>query len=679
MKINRQFTLLLLGSVLIFALVSTGVSYLVLGRMQEQAAYSFLTTTSGFAESMMQDQVHVFEVAGVAAAPGMPEKGDDDARWGEYMASLEDALPNLAFALVVDGSGMQLASTPSVRADASASFERYIGTATEQESTSIGSLDVVDLGGVFEEGSEEYERYLVHTSDGQAIMRALVNLAVVAPADDDELLILGEVLSNNLKYPESYTDRVADSFLSFVVDDVRVSTNLAPGENGTSQLGTEVPVSLADIPASGYFGSELSSAGYQYYYLYTAAKNYWGEPVASMGVGIREAVYSNLIHNNVRVVFLVAIVVSPVVIVIGWLFSNRITRPLKTGKLMAERIMQGDYETVERLPVPDDIINESDQLVVSLRTMAAGLNESQKKIRETVRDLKASKEAAQDLSDQLLRANDNLEITVRARTLELQQLAEGLAASNSTKTRFIANISHELKTPLTSSISASDLLLSEMFGTLNSKQRDYVTNIHRSSSHLLELINDILATAKIDEGRSNLYFEEFCVSDALDEVVETVAGSCPNRADDICVSCAPPDTSVNADRVVIKQVLYNLLSNATKFSEAGSEIRIDVREIEQGGCRVVDFSIADHGIGIAEGDLDRVFYEFEQVENSYSRTYEGTGLGLPLARRQVELHGGKLWLESKLGFGTTARFYVPSQQGGASDADELETRGAGHE
>lgn len=670
MKINRQFTLVLLGSVLFFALVSTGVSYLVLGKMQEQASYSFLTTTSGFAESMMQDQVRVFEAAGVAAAPSAPREDDDAARWDEYMASLEKALPDLGFALVVDGGGELLASTPSVRADASASFGRYFEAVEQEGVSSIGSMDVVDLGAVFEEGSPEYERYLVRTADG-LVTRALVNLAVIAPSGSEELLVLGEVINNNMRYPEYYTERVADSFLSFVVDDVRVSTNLAPGKDHSSQLGTSVPVSLGDVSDGGYFSSELSSAGYQYYYLYTAAENYWGEPIASMGVGIREAVYSNLIHNNVRVVFVVALVLSPLVIAVSWLFSNRITRPLKTGRRMVERIMQGDYEAVARYPMPEDTINESDQLVASLRTMAVELNESQRKIKETVSDLKASKEAAQDLSDQLLRANDNLEITVRARTLELQQLAEGLAVSNSTKTRFIANISHELKTPLTSSISAADLLLSEMFGTLNGKQRDYVGNIHRSSSHLLELINDILATAKIDEGRSNLYFEEFSVVDALDEVVRTVSGSSPARATDVRVSCEPADLTLSADRVVLKQVLYNLLSNATKFSEAGSEIRIDVREIVRGGRSVVDFSIADRGIGIAASDLDRVFYEFEQVENSYSRTYEGTGLGLPLARRQVELHGGKLWLESELGYGTTARFYVPAQQDAPLDTEGI--------
>ncbi len=139
------------------------------------------------------------------------------------------------------------------------------------------------------------------------------------------------------------------------------------------------------------------------------------------------------------------------------------------------------------------------------------------------------------------------------------------------------------------------------------------------------------------------------------------------------MACEPANLELSADRVVLKQVLYNLLSNATKFSEAGSEMRIDVREVTLGERRVVDFSIADRGIGIAAADLERVFYEFEQVENSYSRTYEGTGLGLPLARRQVELHGGKLWLESELGYGTVARFFVPAQQDVPPDADGPDT------
>ncbi len=201
MKINRQFTLVLLGSVLFFAVVSTMASYQTLSIMQEHAAYSFLTTTSGFAESMMQDQVTVFEAAGLAASPRAPGEEDDAARWDEYVASLVDALPDLGFAIVVDGEGRQLSATDEVRANASAAFVRHIDAAKDAGVPSISSLDVIDLGAVFEKGSEAYERYLVSAADGTLVSRALMNLAVIAPADSDELLILGEVINNILNTP----------------------------------------------------------------------------------------------------------------------------------------------------------------------------------------------------------------------------------------------------------------------------------------------------------------------------------------------------------------------------------------------------------------------------------------------------------------------------------------------
>ncbi len=199
MKINRQFTLVLLGSVLFFAVVSTMASYQTLSIMQEHAAYSFLTTTSGFAESMMQDQVTVFEAAGLAASPRAPGEEDDAARWDEYVASLVDALPDLGFAIVVDGEGRQLSATDEVRANASAAFVRHIDAAKDAGVPSISWTS--SIWRVFEKGSEAYERYLVSAADGTLVSRALMNLTIIAPADSDELLILGEVI--NFGIPEN--------------------------------------------------------------------------------------------------------------------------------------------------------------------------------------------------------------------------------------------------------------------------------------------------------------------------------------------------------------------------------------------------------------------------------------------------------------------------------------------
>lgn len=566
-----------------------------------------------------------------------------------------------------------------MRPDASSSFTRYFDEIARSNTTFVGSMDVIELDAIYDVDSEQHERYLVRSQEGEPINEALVNLAVISLGDHSRFLVLGEIVNNSLHYSDYYSDQVEGSYLSYAVGGHRISTNLAPGKEGESQLGTSTPVAFDELADEGYLGQELSSAGYQYYYLYTPTKNYWGETVAYMAVGIREAEYSNLIHNNMKAIFIIAIVIVPIVIVVSWLFSSRITRPLKTGKKMAENVMQGDFEAVKSYPVPENPINESDQLVATLRTMASSLDKSQQRIRAYMKELKASEEAAHDLSEQLLLANDNLEATVDARTLELQQLTDRLTISNSTKTRFIANISHELKTPLTSCISASDLLLAEMFGTLNEKQRDYVNNIRLSSSHLLLLINDILAMAKIDEGNTNLHFDTVTIRDVVDEVANIVAGSYPARASDIRITVEPEDLTIAADSVTLRQILYNLLSNAAKFSDVGSEIRIDVREAAIEGTRVTDFSISDQGIGIAQSDLERVFYEFEQVENSYSRTYEGTGLGLPLARRQTELHGGKLWLESTLGLGTTARFFLPAAHDAVTGQTNFGKQGDAHE
>ena len=244
-----------------------------------------------------------------------------------------------------------------------------------------------------------------------------------------------------------------------------------------------------------------------------------------------------------------------------------------------------------------------------------------------------------------------------------------LSISTSTKTRFIAKISHELKTPLTSSISAADLLLDQIFGELNDKQVEYLRTIKKSSAHLLNLINDILSLAKIDEGRSQLICQALPVRDLVDEVVVIVLGTYPDRAADIVVAIQPPQLQAVADAASLRQILFNLITNALKFSDPGSAVTISAQHWTVGETAGALFSVEDAGIGIAEEDFERVFYEFEQVDNSYSRTYEGTGLGLPIARRQAEAHGGKLWLESTLGAGTKVSFFLP-QTDEASENDE---------
>ena len=253
--------------------------------------------------------------------------------------------------------------------------------------------------------------------------------------------------------------------------------------------------------------------------------------------------------------------------------------------------------------------------------------------------------------------NSTLEQKVDARTIELQQTIEELKESNQVKSRFLANISHELKTPLTGSINASELLLDELFGTLNERQTKYVKNIWLSSNQLLLLINDILDLSKINAGKLNVNPVECFVNEVLEEAIGIVKSTTYKKSIELITSVSPDDLEVWADKKLLKQILYNLLSNAIKFSDPSRRIWVSVAlEKERGFVR---FSIRDEGIGIEERDMERVFREFEQVDNSYSRAYGGTGLGLPLSKKQVELHGGYMELRSIIGQGTEALFWLP--------------------
>lgn len=656
MKINRQFTLVLLGCVIAFALVTIGISYQVLGKMQESAALNFLETTSRFAKTMMEDQTHEFEAVGMA----LLDSPDTGAEALPPLDELQITLPHLSFALIADEEGRLLASTDDVNPQAGNAFTRYYQQLDEDNILFMGSMDTFSSDSLFQPNSALANQARITANGGDALNEALVNLAVVTNEDHSRFLILGELVNNSLRYPAQYSQEVSESFLSYAVDNHRIATNLSTDAVGATQLGTPTPIDVVQLPDNGLLGKELSPAGYYYYYLYTPIDNYWGEPVAAKAVGIREAAYSSLIHNNIWAIVMVTLAVIPILALVGRLSSLRITRPLKASKRMAEAIMANDFESVERFPVPENPVNETDQLVASLQRMATSLRESQQQVRDYTEKLRQSERSANELSQQLLKANENLEATVESRTLELRQLVEELSISNSTKTRFIANISHELKTPLTSSISAADLLLDEIFGSLNEKQVQYLTTIRRSSDHLLQLINDILTVAKIDEGRSQLNLEPLPVHDVISEVVNIILGTFPQRAGDISIKVNPPDLAITADAAALRQILFNLLTNAVKFSEEGSPITIEAHRATIGDKEAVQFAVRDEGIGIAEEDFERVFYEFEQVDNSYSRTYEGTGLGLPIARRQAELHNGKLWLESALGKGTAVRFLLPT-------------------
>jgi signal transduction histidine kinase len=236
---------------------------------------------------------------------------------------------------------------------------------------------------------------------------------------------------------------------------------------------------------------------------------------------------------------------------------------------------------------------------------------------------------------------------------ELQRVHRELELASEHKSQFMANMSHELRTPLNAIIGFSDVLHEQMFGELNERQLGYVDDIREAGKHQLSLINEILDLAKIEAGRMELELSQVAIPDVLRAAVSMHAERASRGGIEMSVTTEPEEIMVSADERRVRQVVFNLLSNAVKFTPQQGQIALSARVDH----RQVEVAVTDTGPGIPAEHLEAIFEEFEQT--SEGRQAEGTGLGLPLSRKLVELHGGRLWAESKLGHGSTFRFTLP--------------------
>jgi signal transduction histidine kinase len=221
------------------------------------------------------------------------------------------------------------------------------------------------------------------------------------------------------------------------------------------------------------------------------------------------------------------------------------------------------------------------------------------------------------------------------------------------KSAFLANMSHELRTPLNAIIGFSDLLDQGVGGDLARKQHEYVADIRASGRHLLSLINDVLDLAKVEAGKDELEISRFQLADALLEGVRIMRDRADGAGVALSASLQPGIGWIDADERKVRQIVLNLLSNAVKFTPRGG--MVDLRALQRDDH--VEVSVRDTGVGISPDDQARIFDEFTRAENAGSE--EGTGLGLALAQRFVELHGGKIWVDSDIGRGSTFRFTLP--------------------
>jgi two-component system, NtrC family, sensor kinase len=315
----------------------------------------------------------------------------------------------------------------------------------------------------------------------------------------------------------------------------------------------------------------------------------------------------------------------------GVLLARRLVRPIESIQTAAARIGSGALDQRIEIAANDELGSLADEF----NRMAARLHESHSSLEQKVEER-------------------TLELETALRTLD--EKSRELEAASEHKSAFLANMSHELRTPLNAILGFSQVLREQMVGEINAKQAEYLDDVLSSGHHLLALINDVLDLSKVEAGQVELEVAPFSLREALERGVVMVRERASEDGVQVALGLDSGVDLVEGDERRIRQVIFNLLSNAVKFTPAGGGV--DVRAAQVNG--EVRVSVADSGPGIAPEDHERIFEEFQQTEAGISQR-DGTGLGLALSRRLVELHGGRIWVDSEIGRGATLVFTLPAK------------------
>ncbi len=277
------------------------------------------------------------------------------------------------------------------------------------------------------------------------------------------------------------------------------------------------------------------------------------------------------------------------------------------------------------------------------------IQESERALQARVAELEAAQRRLEDQEAHLISLAGDLKIA-----------RDEAEAANRAKSEFLATMSHELRTPLNAIIGFSEIIGTEVLGPVgNTKYRDYAEDIHNSGQHLLDLINDILDLSKVESGMDELHEEEIEIPEVAHSVLRLVQQRAQKHGVNLELELPGTPLHLRADRRKLKQILVNLLANAIKFTETGGKVVLAVRC--QGG-QGYEFQVSDTGIGIAPEDIPKALSQFGQVDSTLGRQHEGTGLGLPLTKALVELHGGSLDLQSQPNVGTTVTVHFPAER-----------------
>lgn len=345
----------------------------------------------------------------------------------------------------------------------------------------------------------------------------------------------------------------------------------------------------------------------------------------------------------------------------GWVLNNK--EPLMTNEPMKDPRSSGTpagHLPIRRLLSYPALFGKDLMGQISVANADDDYDNNDMEIIKRLADFYAIAIHRKQMEESLRKYTEELDKKVRERTRDLESAKMAAEYASKAKSDFLANMSHELRTPLNSIIGFSGLLDGGIVGDLTEKQRESVGYIFSSGQHLLSLIDDILDLSKVEAGKIELDLRRLSIKETLKSSLVMLKEKAFKHKLQLSLDIEPDaDIEIEADNRRIKQILYNLLSNAVKFTPEGGSIAVSARRCAED---FIEVKVKDTGIGIKHEDMEKLFKEFSQLESPYSKKYEGTGLGLALTKRLVELHGGKIRAESELGRGSEFSFVLPIRQ-----------------
>lgn len=670
MSIRRKMAIFGIALVVIPMLISLAASRIAFNKQIQETERNYLSVALRIVRNKMESYKENMKNAGIVAANEIIRQkyieNNDKAGMIRVLNEMEQINGIWDYAVILDKNNEVLAkASPQMRYNKPIWLERLVNASGAGKSA-ITSDESFELNDLFYNGSILYKKFVIkisnpHPGEKEEFTKGSAGVAVIPIMNEsDEIqgtIIFADVINNDEFFPNHYSDSIQGSFLAFSVDGVRHCTNITNMDKTKIGMGTEAPrgIGITKKDEKQYFGSD-NVLGEKHIFLDERIYNYWGEDVAVVGVGIPDYRFQAIITDNNTIVVYVSIACLLFMLLLGDYVAKKISEPIIDATKKAEelnRVISGGKKVTD-----DSYGDEGKLLVKTLDVFSENLLEHKKEKDLYTASLEEAHLKQKELTKELQGLNEQLEKTVNDKTMHLQGAIKELQEANQAKTQFLANISHELRTPLNVIIGSAEILKEPMLGDLTKKQNNYVDNIHSSGTHLLQLINDILDVSKIAAGKMHLNISEFGIKDVVNQTVRNMGSLVAAKRLKIDVHINPEGFLICADAQKIRQILYNLVSNAVKFTNNDGHILIKVVKLGN----MMEVVVKDDGIGIADEDQERVFKEFEQVDASYSRENGGTGLGLPLVKKLVEMHGGTVCLKSKKDEGTEILFTIPCQK-----------------